>query len=54
MVTAFKQASGKTVSYQIVNKRDGDIAICYADPIEVIRDLGWSSKKTIEGMIKDT
>ena len=32
MITAFEQASGKTVPYQLVDRRPGDVASCYADP----------------------
>ena len=32
MVTAFSQASGRPVPYEIVERRPGDVASCYADP----------------------
>jgi hypothetical protein len=32
MVRAFEQASGRKVAYDIVARRPGDIAACYADP----------------------
>lgn len=54
MVKAFEQASGNIVPYQIVEKRSGDIAICYADATKALNELGWSTKKTIENMMQDT
>ena len=32
MVKAFSKASGKEIPYKIVNRRAGDVAMCYADP----------------------
>ncbi|MDS9224243.1 UDP-glucose 4-epimerase, partial [Streptococcus pneumoniae] len=32
MIRAFEQASGRAVSYQVVERRAGDIAECWADP----------------------
>jgi len=54
MVTAFEQTSGKSVPYQIVERRSGDIASCYADSAKALSELGWSTEKTIEDMIQDT
>jgi len=54
MVTAFEQASGKSVPYQIVERRSGDIASCYADATKAFDELGWSTEKTIEDMMQDT
>ena len=54
MVKAFEQASGKKVSYQIVPRRAGDIAECFADPSYAKRVLDWEAKKSIEEMCEDT
>ena len=40
MVRAFEQASGKPIPYQIVARRPGDIAKCYADPSRAQRRAG--------------
>jgi UDP-glucose 4-epimerase len=34
MIKAFEKVSGKEVKYQIVDRRPGDIATCYADKIK--------------------
>jgi UDP-glucose 4-epimerase len=40
MVAAFEHASGRSVPYEIVDRRPGDIAQCYADPsLAATRDL---------------
>lgn len=54
MVKAFEKATGKTVKYKIVERRPGDIAMCYADPTKAKKELGWTAEKTIEDMCKDS
>jgi UDP-glucose 4-epimerase len=54
MVKAFEKASGKSVPYQIVDRRPGDIAECYADPAKARDELGWEAKLGIEDMCRDT
>ena len=50
---AFEKASGKKVAYQIVDRRPGDIAQCYADPSKAERELGWKAKYGIDEMCED-
>ncbi|MGY5613209.1 UDP-glucose 4-epimerase GalE [Vibrio brasiliensis] len=54
MVKAFELASGKNVPYQIVARRPGDIAECWADPTKAIKELDWQAKRTLEEMTSDT
>ncbi|MGD8231819.1 UDP-glucose 4-epimerase GalE [Vibrio sp. TRT 1302] len=54
MVKAFELASGKNVPYQIVARRPGDIAECWADPSKAINELGWQAKRTLDEMTSDT
>jgi UDP-glucose 4-epimerase len=54
MVRAFEAASGKRVPYQIVARRPGDIAACYADPSRAQRELGWSAERDIAQMCADS
>ncbi len=53
MIKAFETASGKPVPYQIVARRPGDIATCYADPSKANRELHWQAKKTLAEMCAD-
>ena len=53
MVAAFSQASGRPVPYQIVARRPGDIAACYADPAYALEVLGWRAEKTLADMCAD-
>ena len=53
MITAFEKASGKQIAYQVVGRRPGDIASCYADCSAAASKLGWSSQFGIEQMCND-
>jgi UDP-glucose 4-epimerase len=54
MVKAFEKASCKDVPYQIVGKRPGDIATCYANPGLAQEKLGWSAEHGLDEMCEDT
>ena len=54
MVKAFEKASGNKVPYEIVERRAGDIAKCYADPSYAKEVLGWSANKDIDDMCEDS
>jgi len=53
MVHAFEKASGKKVPYEIVDRRPGDIAACYADPGNAEALLGWRAELDHEAMCWD-
>lgn len=54
MIRAFEQASGRSIPYQVVARRSGDIAECWADPSNAMRDLGWKPMLGLEEMMADT
>jgi UDP-glucose 4-epimerase len=54
MVAAFERASGRPVPYEIVDRRPGDIATCYADPSLAREDLGWQAKLELDDMVRDS
>lgn len=51
---AFEKVSGKKVPYQLVNRRPGDIATCYADPTRAKELLNWSARRNLAAMCTDT
>ncbi len=53
MVRAFEQASGRPVPYQIVARRPGDIAECWADPALARELLGWQAELDVPRMCAD-
>lgn len=54
LVRAFEQASGRHVPYDIVARRPGDIAACWADTTAASHLLGWRACHTLEQMCTDT
>lgn len=54
MVKAFEQASGRAVPYQVVARRSGDIAVCYAEPDLAAQELGWRAERGLPEMMADT
>lgn len=53
MVNAFERASGKSVPYEVVDRRLGDIAACYADPSMAEQLLRWKAELGIDRMCED-
>jgi UDP-glucose 4-epimerase len=53
LIKAFEKASGKPVAYQIVGRRSGDIAQCYADTHKASVVFGWKAARGIEQMCED-
>ena len=54
LVHAFEQASGRSVPFEIVDRRPGDVASSYADPSLAERELGWCATRTLADMCADT
>ncbi|MDH4464164.1 MAG: UDP-glucose 4-epimerase GalE [Acidovorax sp.] len=53
MVRAFERASGRPVPYDIVPRRPGDVAQCWADPALAEKLLGWRARHGIDRMCDD-
>ena len=54
MIQAFETASGKPIPFDIIARRPGDIAECYADPAKAKQLLGWQAQHGIDRMCADT
>ncbi len=52
-VRAFEKATGVKVPVEIVARRPGDIAACYADASLAARALGWRAKLGLADMCRD-
>ena len=50
---AFEAACGKTIDYQIVERRPGDIAECYASTDRAKAELGWEAQYGLAQMCED-
>ena len=53
MVRAFEAASGRPVPYEIVARRAGDVAQCWADTERAARELGWRAEYDLSRMCAD-
>jgi UDP-glucose 4-epimerase len=53
VVKSFEAASGRKVGYDIVERRPGDVAACYADVRRARGVLGWSAKRGLDDMCAD-
>lgn len=54
VLKAFEKACGKKISYKIVQRREGDIAKCFADASKAYKILGWKAEKDIDQMCEDS
>lgn len=53
LVTTFERVNNVRVNYQIVDRRPGDVASCYADPSYAKDKLNWEAELDIEDMCRD-
>lgn len=53
MIRAFEKASGRQVPYQVVERRPGDIAACWADTELAARELAWRAERGLDTMMQD-
>ncbi len=54
IVDAFERASERKIPYEIVDRRPGDIAACWADPSLAKQELGWVAKRGLDEMCADS
>ncbi|WP_284620326.1 UDP-glucose 4-epimerase GalE [Aquabacterium humicola] len=54
VVRAYERASGRPVPYDIVPRRPGDVAACYADPSLAASLLGWRARHDLSRMCEDS
>jgi UDP-glucose 4-epimerase len=53
LLKAFEEANGLKVPYEIVDRRPGDIAECYANASKAEIELGWKAKRDVVDMCRD-
>jgi len=54
MVSAFENETKQKIKFEIVGRRSGDIAECFADPKKAEQELGWKAKLDLKSMCRDT
>lgn len=53
LVKAFEEANNIKVPYEILGRRPGDIATCYASTEKAEKELNWKAKRSIVDMCRD-
>lgn len=53
LLKAFEEINNIKVPYEIVDRRPGDLAECYADASKAERELGWKAKRGVKEMCRD-
>ena len=53
MIRSFEKASGEKIPYEIVARRPGDVAACYADPALAQQLLRWKATRGVDEMCAD-
>jgi len=53
VVEAARKATGREIAVEILPRRPGDIAECYADPAIAAEALGWSATRGLDEMLAD-
>ena len=54
LVQAFERVSGKSIPYEVVDRRAGDVGEVYADPALAQADLDWVAHLGIDKMMADS
>lgn len=53
LLNTFQATNDIVVPYEIVDRRPGDIAECYADVSKAKRELNWMAKRNLDDMCRD-
>ncbi len=54
LVKTFEKVNNVKIPYEIVGRRAGDVAECYADPTKAFNELGWKAELGIDEMCRDS
>lgn len=53
IIKAFEKVTAQKIAYQIVERRAGDVATCYADPSFAFKKINWKSELDLYEMCED-
>lgn len=54
VIKAYEDVIGRPIPYEVVARRPGDIATCFADPTLAQNTLGWRAQRTLAQMCADS
>ena len=50
----FEQVNGVAIPFELVPRREGDVATCFADNTRAVQELGWQPQYGLEDMLADS
>ena len=54
LVDTFNSVNDLTVKKNFIERRKGDVEVCFADPAKAYNELDWKAKLTLEEMCRDS
>jgi UDP-glucose 4-epimerase len=54
MVKTFATVNNVSVPYELIDRRPGDVAACFADATRAKEELNWVAEMNLEDMVKDS
>ncbi len=54
MVHTFNKVNNMDICYKIIERRDGDIGVCFSNPEKSIKKLSWKAMYNLEDMVRDS
>lgn len=54
MIKSFEKVNNLKINYEITDRRPGDIPVCYSDTSKSLRELNFSTKKSLDDMCRDS
>ncbi len=54
VINCFEEETQQRIPYDVVGRREGDIAMTIANPVEALTFLGWSTTKSLKDICKDS
>ena len=48
LIKTFEKISGQKINYEVLPRRSGDVATCFADAVKANEELGWNAVRSIE------
>ena len=54
LISAFNKTNKQSIKINYVDRRKGDVAICYSNPLKAHNELNWQANLSLERMCKDS
>ena len=54
LISTFNKTNKQSIKINFVDRRKGDVAICYSNPLKAHNELNWRANLSLERMCKDS